>query len=409
MGLATHVFATSILQTVIMGMLEVGKRANADNLQPWIVEVVVSVTTLSLVAVGLRLWSRKLKQQALWWDDWMILFSMIWNLAVVGFIFAMYSCGMGIHADKIPMDDIVMMAKWLVVAEVLYAWNLCWTKIGVLLMYYRVFRFPFFKYMAWGVGGFVIAWGITITFLFIFICVPVQKLWYPQLPGHCIDQVSTWIANAASTILTDVIILLIPMRELWKLQLRKFEKIALTLTFSLGFFVVFASAYRFRVLFTYSSQDPTYTLAPTVGWTSIEMSAGLISACLPVLRPVVQLCFRAIGLNSLHIRSRSRAGMPDSKITGDSKTPTTDIVELDERSSSSRNKDTHDSWLEDHDDENLVQPAIGHLRPDHGFEYSTTSTHSPTNFSRIDPRPLRGIQVRTEFSHFSNRASPSPL
>ena len=75
--LATHVFATSILQTVIMGMLEVGKRANADNLQPWIVEVVVSVTTLSLVAVGLRLWSRKLKQQALWWDDWMILFSMV--------------------------------------------------------------------------------------------------------------------------------------------------------------------------------------------------------------------------------------------------------------------------------------------------------------------------------------------
>ena len=81
-----------------------------------------------------------------------------WNLAVVGFIFAMYSCGMGIHADKVPMGDIVMMAKWLVVAEVLYAWNLCLTKIGVLLMYYRVFRFPFFKKMAYIIGGFVCIW-----------------------------------------------------------------------------------------------------------------------------------------------------------------------------------------------------------------------------------------------------------
>jgi len=161
-----------------------------------------------------------------------------WNLAVIGFIFAMYSCGMGIHADKVSMKDIVMMAKWLVVAEVLYAWNLCLTKISLLLMYYRIFHFPFFKHMAYFVGGFVIIWGITITFLFIFICVPVQKLWYPQLPGHCVHQVGTWIANAASTILTDLIILLLPVRQLWKLQMRTYEKAALTFTFGLGFLSV---------------------------------------------------------------------------------------------------------------------------------------------------------------------------
>ena len=30
--------------------------------------------------------------------------------------------------------------------------------------------------------------------------------------------------------------------------------------------VIFASAYRFSVLFSYTNEDPTYTLAPTVGW-----------------------------------------------------------------------------------------------------------------------------------------------
>lgn len=37
-----------------------------DNLQPWIVEVVTSMTVLAFVAVVLRLLARRLKEQKLW-------------------------------------------------------------------------------------------------------------------------------------------------------------------------------------------------------------------------------------------------------------------------------------------------------------------------------------------------------
>lgn len=291
-----------------------------DSLQPWTVAVVVSVTVLALLAIGLRLLSRRLNRQPLWWDDKMIVFSMGWNLVVVGFIFAMYSSGMGIHADKVDPARIVMMAKWLVVAEVLYAWNLGWTKLSLLLMYYRIFRHEYFKKMAWGVGAFVWAWVICITFIFIFICVPVRKLWYPQVPGRCINQVGTWISNAASTILTDLVILIMPIPQIWKLQLRRTEKVGLTLAFSLGFFVVFASAYRTSVLFTYTNSDPTYSLAPTVGWTAIEMAAGIISACLPTLLPIVLLCARAFGYTrSTVVPSRETDAPPTFGGSGQSK------------------------------------------------------------------------------------------
>lgn len=162
-----------------------------------------------------------------------------WNLLVVGFIFAMHGCGMGIHADLLDPADVVMMAKWLVVAEILYAFNLGWTKISLLLMYYRIFRVPYFKKMAWAVGTFVMVWVVTITFLFIFICVPVAKMWYPELPGKCINQVATWIANAASTIFTDLIILLMPLPPVWGLKLGKREKIGLTAAFGLGSLYVY--------------------------------------------------------------------------------------------------------------------------------------------------------------------------
>lgn len=141
---------------------------------------------------------------------------------------------MGLHADQVPMSDIVMIAKWLVVAEILYAFNLGWTKLSLLLMYYRIFRVPYFKKMAWAVGVFVMCWVVCITFLFVFICVPVEKMWYPDIPGKCINQVATWIANAASTLLTDVVILMMPLPQLWSLQLGTREKIGLTAAFGLG-------------------------------------------------------------------------------------------------------------------------------------------------------------------------------
>lgn len=145
---------------------------------------------------------------------------------------------MGIHADLVDPADVVMMAKWLVVAEILYAFNLGWTKLSLLLMYYRIFRFPFFKRMAWAVGAFVMAWVVVITFLFVFICTPVEKLWYPDIPGRCISQVGTWIANAASTILTDLVILFLPIPQVWGLRLKRADKIGLTFAFSLGFLYV---------------------------------------------------------------------------------------------------------------------------------------------------------------------------
>ena len=130
---------------------------DAENIQPWTIAVVVSMTVLALLAVGLRLLSRFAARQRLWWDDWMILFSMAWNLAVVGFVLAMYASGMGLHATAVSTSSIVLMAKFLLVAEILYAWNLCWTKLSVLLMYFRIFRFSYFRTAGITIGTFVFA------------------------------------------------------------------------------------------------------------------------------------------------------------------------------------------------------------------------------------------------------------
>jgi hypothetical protein len=53
--------------------------ADNDSLQPWTLATVVSVTVLAFVTVALRLLARYERKQKLWWDDWMILWSMVYT------------------------------------------------------------------------------------------------------------------------------------------------------------------------------------------------------------------------------------------------------------------------------------------------------------------------------------------
>ncbi|KAF7588434.1 hypothetical protein BBP40_005698 [Aspergillus hancockii] len=381
--------------------------SGSGNLQQWSIATTASVTVLAFVTVCLRLLARYERKQKLWWDDYMIIFSMLWNFVVVGFIYAMIKEGMGLHADTIPLENVVMIAKYLVVAEVLYVFNLVWTKISILLMYYRIFRFAYFKTWAYIIGAFVIAWVICITFLFIFICVPVQKLWYPQIPGRCINQVGTWIANAVSTIATDVVILFLPIPQVWKLQLRVSEKIAVLIAFSLGFFVVFASAYRFSVLFTYTADDSSYTLAPTVGWTAIEMSAGIVSANLPTLRPALRFGARILGIHgrlpALFRSTNGTMSKTSNAVTGPTGTvdSTATIIQHTERPK--RHSFYH---LPDESDSAGEQTRMdASFRPDYDHAKTYTNVLGPRVSGRLsgDEIPLNGIRVDREFTQTTKR------
>lgn len=99
---------------------------------------------------------------------------------VLGFLFIMLSHGLGIHADVVCPSNIKHTLKWLVISEVFYVWGLAWIKISGLLLHHRIFHVAYFKHTTLVLGLVVLAWAICISFVFIFTCVPVEKLWNPQ-------------------------------------------------------------------------------------------------------------------------------------------------------------------------------------------------------------------------------------
>jgi len=208
---------------------------NHSSLRPWLLGVVLALALLAVLLTSLRLLSRRLLRQKLWHDDYLILASTSTNLLCAAFILAMRACGLGDGSTPSVLSP--PTRKLLLAMEIAYAWTLCLAKLSVLVSFYRMFDdlSRATKAALGALAGFVMVWSCTSTLLFVFTCSPVQKLWAPETPGQCIHPVGRWIANAASAIMTDVAILLVPATQLLRMTLSRLDKIGVTLVFLQGF------------------------------------------------------------------------------------------------------------------------------------------------------------------------------
>ncbi|KAI0888531.1 uncharacterized protein GGS22DRAFT_156099, partial [Annulohypoxylon maeteangense] len=70
--------------------------------------------------------------------------------------------------------------------------------------------------------------------------------------------------------LTDLMVMLMPVPIIWKLNLPISQRIVLTATFSLGLFITAMSIIRLKSLMNISFTDPTWTLPLELLWTVLS-------------------------------------------------------------------------------------------------------------------------------------------
>ena len=108
-------------------------------------------------------------------------------------------------------------------------------KLSVLLQYLNIFATTR-RMMC--VGCHMVIWSHVVLytvymFLRVFICSPREKFWHPLTPGHCFTADVSSIA-AAFNALADFVILLLPQRTIWKLQMPRRRKIGISAIFLSG-------------------------------------------------------------------------------------------------------------------------------------------------------------------------------
>ncbi|KAK3321819.1 hypothetical protein B0H66DRAFT_619013 [Apodospora peruviana] len=106
-------------------------------------------------------------------------------------------------------------------------------KPSQLYFYYRAFSIQL-KVWIYLVAGIVVVWGVIFTFIFIFLCDPVSQRWTLERIGHCMDQILVLKSLIMTNVLTDMMIIILPMWTVWQLQMRMTEKISLLGCFAIG-------------------------------------------------------------------------------------------------------------------------------------------------------------------------------
>ena len=120
---------------------------------------------------------------------------------------------------------------------ILYGPPVFFAKLSVLLQLQHIFvvsrRQPIFfiiQALIWANLAFYVAY----FFIDIFQCVPRRKIWYPTVSGTCISTDVLLISPAGINIVSDSLILVLPIVLVFRLKMTLKNKLAIVAIFSSG-------------------------------------------------------------------------------------------------------------------------------------------------------------------------------
>ncbi|KAF3482206.1 uncharacterized protein GIQ15_04965 [Arthroderma uncinatum] len=235
------------------------------------------------LSVALRLVGRYLRD-GFRADDWTILGALV--IAIVFTVVHNMGIGYGLgkHGVDIPEADKIEAFKLLLAAQILFKLVLGLAKLSILFLYLRIFVVN--KYFRWACISLIVFTSLaTIAYVFptIFQCRPLAAFWDRRIPHKCMNDLGIWLSYALINIITDILILALPIYQIVRLNLEFRDKIALIFVFVVGGFVCLISIIR-TTTFPQSAEpvDVTYTFIFNAMWATVELNTAIICACLPM-------------------------------------------------------------------------------------------------------------------------------
>ncbi|TVY83828.1 hypothetical protein LSUE1_G001333 [Lachnellula suecica] len=310
---------------------------------------------LGLIAVVARFYGRQhVSVVFLGADDWLILLSLILTIGMgVMMIVGKYFLGnmkplaltfgkgsaMGGLARPTPQgqgpkgyltstsDSIILTEKIFWSFDLVQCLAFGTAKLSVIFFYRRIFRGSVFNALTIAMAVIVSIWTVGFFFAILFRCgTKFWALWAPLkfLLTNCYSSTPMFQAFTISDVITDVMILLIPMYWTSKLQMSFRRKLAVCAVFLLGAVVVGAGIARLVIFIRqtnnpYLNADGIGHLTTEIWWSMLEMGISVVAACLPTIRPLfgkllpesiihsLRSMFSLESLSSLTFSARRRA------------------------------------------------------------------------------------------------------
>ncbi|PHH91908.1 hypothetical protein CDD83_9775 [Cordyceps sp. RAO-2017] len=239
-------------------------------------------TSLSCLAVWLRIFTRSVLVRNIGLDDYFICAAMLGTIAFWTAVLQQVRYGLG---DEVNPAILQQFLQSLLATIIAYSFTHLSVKFSIVLQCKRIFT----EKSAQRVFFILILW-LTVYGLFCFLssivtCVPIAKYWDDSIPGGCIDRSNLHYALAGFNIVNDVALLIAPIPYLRNLQIPRRAKFVLIAVFACGVKGVDIAI-----------------------WSGLEINIAIICASVPALKPLFVKFFPQLISSLGDSAKRSRSG-----------------------------------------------------------------------------------------------------
>ncbi|KAL4888578.1 hypothetical protein BDV59DRAFT_211072 [Aspergillus ambiguus] len=257
-------------------VLESWPKPNYDNpvyQGPQLLIVGIILLVLSIIVVTLRIWVRLYLKNTAGWDDWLMV----------------------IAVPEWAKSS--LMTSWF--NQLLLVIIMALVKLSLLVSYLRFFTKPRYRRLTWAMIVFIVLWALAFIITLFLECRPLKDYWetIKYTPETCINQDASTFSFSITNLVTDLMVLVLPMRVLWMLKLPMRERLVLITLMSVGILACTASAVR--VYYSYRTLNITYDITwdgyDIWLWILVEVNLAVMCASIPTLRPLLKKFLPRLG------------------------------------------------------------------------------------------------------------------
>ncbi|KAF1807906.1 hypothetical protein P152DRAFT_485875 [Eremomyces bilateralis CBS 781.70] len=271
-----------------------------ESITPKAIGSVTSFFAVSLVVYIARIYARWHAYKSLWWDDFAMTVAMLLSIAGWGILIQTYVVNEGKHYYFLTMEQLKGSLKWGFITMPLWVWTVAMIKVSILLMLARVKQSKAWTRGMWGLIVFVVSVAIALTVVQVIQCLPVKANWEIMMPRTlCWDPKLVLKVNYGLTSLfisTDFACALLPIAFVRKIHRPFREKVVICVLMALGLLASACGLVRLTLLKSIlTSGDAIYDGANLSIWAYAELYVGMVAACIPCLKAMMEKAFHALG------------------------------------------------------------------------------------------------------------------
>ncbi|KAI3319622.1 hypothetical protein HD806DRAFT_538969 [Xylariaceae sp. AK1471] len=254
-------------------------------------DMAIAITALSLsvstMLVLVRLYVSWAISKRFYVTDILLILSFGLSVGYYGIVFYHISkIGYLVHQWDADFRDFLFALRYYTIAPTLYSLSIMFIQAALVLEWLRIFN-PrcvknAFYWSSCVVLGTNLVFYPSAIFVLDFACKPFQKFYNPFIKGTCYDPYRLHYASGTVNLVVDVVMLILPQRVIWGLQISAKKKVGLAAVFAFGLLAVVAAG--FRLVWTIQfirSTDVLFRYAAIGLWLTAEMTSLIVVFCIP--------------------------------------------------------------------------------------------------------------------------------